>query len=64
MSADAQVQFFIAALLSAVAFGCFALAAGFAGRARFAAVLGAAAWLFGAIAVALLITVAKELVGR
>ena len=45
MSADAQLQFFIAALLSAVAFGCFALAAGFAGRARFAAVLGTAAWL-------------------
>jgi len=52
MSADAQLQFFIAALLSAVAFGCFALAAGLAGRARFAAALGAAAWLFGAIAVA------------
>jgi adenylate cyclase len=30
-------------------------------RARFAAVLGTAAWLFGAIAVALLIAVAREL---
>jgi hypothetical protein len=61
MSADAQLQFFIAVLLSAVAFGCFALAARFAGRARFAAVLGTAAWLFGAIAVAFLIAAAREL---
>jgi len=44
MSANSQLQLFIAALLSAVAFGCFALAAGFAGRARFAAVLGTAAF--------------------
>jgi len=61
MSADAQLHFFIAALLSAVAFGCFAFAAGFAGRTRFAAVLGTAAWLFGAISVALLIAIAREL---
>jgi hypothetical protein len=61
MSEDAQLQLFVAALLSAVAFGCFALAAGFAGRARFAAVLGTAAWLFGAIAVAFLVAVAREL---
>jgi hypothetical protein len=54
MSADAQLQFFIAALLSAVAFGCFAFAARFADRARFAAVLGIAAWLFAAVAVAFL----------
>ena len=60
MSAEAQLQFFIAALLSAVAFGCFAFAARFADRARFAAVLGIAAWLFAAVAVAFLLAVVRE----
>jgi hypothetical protein len=51
---SASSQLFIATLLSAVAFGCFAFAAGFAGRPRFATVLGTAAWLLAAVAVALL----------
>jgi hypothetical protein len=58
MSAGSQL--FIATLLSAVGLGCFAFAAGFAGRPRFAAVLGTAAWLLAAVAVALLFTVARE----
>jgi hypothetical protein len=45
---------FIATLLSAVAFGCFAFAAGLAGRPRAAAVFGTAASLLAAVAVALL----------
>jgi len=47
---------FIATLLSAVAFGCFAFAAGLAGRPRAAAVFGTAAWLLAAVAVALLLS--------
>jgi hypothetical protein len=58
MSAGSQL--FIATLLSAVAFGCFALAAGFAGRPRFAAVLGTAAWLFAAVTIAILLAVVRE----
>jgi hypothetical protein len=54
---SASSQLFIATLLSAVAFGCFALAAGFAGRPIIAAVLAALVWLLVALAVAFLVTV-------
>ena len=54
MSASSQLV--IATLLSAVAFGCFAFAAGFAGRSKIAAVLGALVWLLVALAVAFLVT--------
>ena len=54
---SASSQLFIAMLLSAVAFGCFAFAAGFAGRPRSAAVLAALVWLLVAVAVAFLVTV-------
>ena len=52
--APASSQMFIATLLSAAAFGCFAFAAGLAGRPRAAAVFRTAAWLLAAVAVALL----------
>ena len=52
--APASSQMFIATLLSAAAFGCFAFAAGLAGRPRAAAVFGTAASLLAAVAVALL----------
>jgi hypothetical protein len=55
MLAGSLLHAFIAAVLSAVGFGCFALSAGFAGRPKLAAGLGAAAWLFGALAVAFLV---------
>ena len=54
---SASSQLFIATLLSAVAFGCFAFAAGFAGRPIIAAVLAALVWLLVAVAVAFLVTV-------
>jgi hypothetical protein len=57
---SAVTQLFIATLWSAVAFGCFAFAAGFASRARFAAVLGTAEWLFAAVTVAFLLAVVRE----
>ena len=47
---------FIATLLSAVAFGCFAFAAGLAGRPRAAVLFGTAAWLLAAGAVVLLLS--------
>ena len=53
---SASSRLFIATLLSAVAFGCFAFAAGLAGRPRAAAVFGTAAWLLVAVAVALLLS--------
>jgi hypothetical protein len=52
-----SLQMLIAILLSAVACGCFALAAHHSGRSAIAALLAAMAWLFAAVAVALLITV-------
>jgi hypothetical protein len=51
---SASSQLFIAMLLSAVAFGCFAFATGFAGRPRATAVFGTTAWLLAAVAFALL----------
>ena len=53
---SASTQLFIATLLSAVAFGCFAFAAGFAGRLKIAAVLAALVWLLVALAAAFLVT--------
>jgi hypothetical protein len=54
---SASLQLFIAAMLAGVAFGLFAIAAGAYDLSRVAALLGVAAWLLVAVAVAMLGTV-------
>jgi hypothetical protein len=54
---SASLQLFIAVMLAGVAFGLFAIAADAYDLPRVAALLGVAAWLLVAVAVAMLGTV-------